>query len=169
MTLEPYRDEVNGFALLVPADWEQVDPPADEVRYVAVEPLRDQEFRTNVVVTVDELPEGLSLGGWQDGNDQLMPTMLDSWQLLDRWTETRSEGRSSDGPDGHSGSPREIVVRRLGHHRVQEGVPVTMRQVAYLRGATGLTLTTTIWTPAYADALDLVQRIEAGFPSGEAP
>ena len=65
VTLERYRDRANGFELLLPTDWERVDPPADEVRLVAVEPLAGQGFRTNVVVTLDDLPDGLGLEGWQ--------------------------------------------------------------------------------------------------------
>ena len=72
VTLLPYTDHDDGFSLLVPREWEQVDPTADEVRLVAVEPLAGQGFRANVVVTVDGLPEGLSLGELQDGNDGLM-------------------------------------------------------------------------------------------------
>ncbi len=154
--LEPYRDDVDGFGLLLPREWDQVDPPAKEVRLVAVEPLTDQGFRTNVVVTVDDLPDGISLGGWQDGNDQLMPTMMDAWQLLDRCTDTRE---AADGA-------RQVVVRRLGHHSVQGGVPVTMRQLAVIQGGRGLTLTTSIWTPAYPEMLHLVQQIEDSFPLG---
>jgi hypothetical protein len=156
VTLEPYRDEVDGFALLLPREWERVDPPANEVRLVAVEPLTDQGFRTNIVVTVDDLPEGLSLGAWQDGNDLRMPTMLDSWQLLDRSTDQRETA------DDRS----QAVVRRLGHHSVQAGVPVTMRQVALIQHGRGLTLTTSIWTPAYPAVLHLVERIEDSFPVG---
>jgi len=156
VTLEPYRDEVNGFALLLPREWEQVDPPADEVRLVVVEPLADQGFRTNIVVTVDVLPEGLGVGGWQDGNEQMMASMLDGWQLLDRVTERR---------DRATGDP-EVVVRRLGHHLVTGGVPVTMRQVALIHAGKALTLTSSIWTPVYPEVLHLVQRIEDSFPSG---
>jgi hypothetical protein len=154
-TLEPYRDQSDGFGLLLPKDWERVDPPADEVRLVAVEPLADQGFRTNVVVTLDDLPEGLTLEGWQDGNDLMMPTMLEAWQLLDRVTERRDS--ETDGST--------TVVRRLGHHN-QGGVPVTMRQVALMSRRRGLTLTTSIWTPAYPSVLGLVARIERSFPSG---
>jgi hypothetical protein len=156
VTLEPYRDEVDGFGLLLPQEWERVDPPADEVRLVAVEPLAGQGFRTNIVVTVDELPDDITLGAWQDGNELRMPTMLDSWQLLDRHTEQRET----------SGGARQVVVRRLGHHSVQGGVPVTMRQVAVIAGGRGLTLTASIWTPAYPAALHLVERIEESFPLG---
>lgn len=158
VTLEPYHDEVDGFALLLPREWEQVEPPADEVRLIAVEPLAEQGFRTNIVVTVDVLPLDLSLGGWQDGNDQMMATMLDSWQLFDRVTERRE--LASGGS--------EAVVRRLGHHRAKGAAPVTMRQVALLRGNQGLTLTTSIWTPAYPEVLHMVERIERSFPSGSA-
>lgn len=156
VTLESYRDDVDGFALLLPREWEQIDPPADEVRLVAVEPRAEQGFRTNVVVTVDTLPEGLSLGGWQDGNDEMMATMLEGWQLLDRVTEKRL-----DDPTGP-----EVVVRRLGHHTAQGGAPVTMRQVALILGDRALTLTASIWTPAYPDVLPMVERIERSFPGG---
>ncbi len=153
VTLEPYRDQVNGFALLLPREWEQVEPPADEARLVAVEPFAGQGFRNNIVVTVDDLPDGTTLAQWQDGNDQMMLTMLDAWQLLDRYTEQRPDA-------GDAG----VVVRRLGHHSVQGGVPVTMRQVAVLHADRGLTLTTSIWTPRYPDVVHLVERIERSFP-----
>lgn len=158
VTLEPYSDSDAGFRLLVPREWMRVDAAASEVRLVAVEPQNQQGFRANVVVTVDELPAGLSLGEWQDGNDDLMATMVDAWQLLDRSTELRQQ---------ESGHP-EVVVRRLGHHTVNGSAAVTMRQLAVIDGSRGYTLTTSIWSPGYPDILPLVSKIEASFAVGAA-
>jgi hypothetical protein len=154
--LEPYRDDVDAFALLVPAGWERVEPPVDEVRLVVVEPLAEQGFRANCVVTVDTLPAGLDLGQWQDGNDAMMPAMLDDWQLLDRVTERRDSGARGS----------QHVVHRLGHHSAAGGAPVSMRQVALIDQGRALTLTTSIWTPSYPSLLSAVLRIERSFPTG---
>lgn len=156
VTLERHVDEDSGFSLLVPREWERVDQPTDEVRFVAVEPLDDQGFRANVVVTVDTLPPGLTLDAWQGGNDTMMATMMDGWHLLDRYLESR---RGDAGED-------VSVVRRLGHHVVGGMAPVTMRQLAMATRGRGYTLTTSIWTPTYPDMLAMVCQFEDSFTAG---
>lgn len=154
--LELYEDVDAGFSLRVPRDWEYVDQPATEVRFVAVEPLADQGFRTNVVVTVDELPDGLGLGAWQDGVDELMPSMMDGWLLIDRLLEPVAVQGSA------SGSGTQSIVR-LGHHVVNQGTPVTLRQIAQIRGSRGVTFSTSVWTPAYSARYALISAIEGSF------
>ena len=85
----------------------------------------------------------------------MLPTMLEAWQLLDRVTERRDSGT-----DGSA-----IVVRRLGHHN-HGGAPVTMRQVALTSGGKGLTLTTSIWTPAYPGGPELGRADRAELSAG---
>lgn len=151
--LDTYSDATAGFSLLVPRRWEYVEHPATEVRFVAIEPLDGQGFRTNLVVTVDELPEGLSLTDWQDGVDRLMPSMMDGWQLIDRFA-----GQAGDGTE---------AMLRLGHHVVEQAAAVTLRQVAVVVGSTGVTLSTSIWTPAYSAHYAMVRAVEASLIAGD--
>lgn len=60
-----------GFSLPVPTEWEYVDRPAAEVRFVVVEPLADQRFRNIVVVTADDLSDGLGLAEWPQPTGRL--------------------------------------------------------------------------------------------------
>lgn len=147
--LDTYTDAAAGFSLPVPRGWEYVEHPATEVRFVAVEPLAEQGFRTSLVVTVDELPEGLSIADWQDGVDRLLPSMMDGWQLIDR-----SAGEAADGSS---------AILRLGHHVLEQTAAVTLRQVAVLQGSTGVTLSISVWTPAYSDSYAVLRQIEDGF------
>src|SRR5438874_2644900 len=80
---------------------------------IAVEPEHPGPFRANVVVTVEPLPTGLDVDGWQTGADELLASALDGYQPIDR-ERTRDGGRD--------------VVRRLAHHTRPESGAITMEQ-----------------------------------------
>ena len=137
-----------GFTMPVPAGWEQVADPRQGVALVVVEPDLAAGFRANLVVTVDELPDGLDLHSWQAATDQMLPHALSDYLLLDL-------------EHGHlSGRP---VVRRLAHHLVEGSGAVTMEQWASSTEGRGFTITASVATMAYDSLADVFAQIAAGW------
>lgn len=148
--LEPYAHP-SGLSMGLPVGWERLDDAADPVVVLAIEPTLPADagvaFRANLVVSRDDLPEGLDLDGWQAGTEQLLGRSLTEYQVLDL-ERVEVEGRP--------------MIRRLAHHRSPDGHSVTLEQWTTLgRGGPtgpwdGWTLTCSVATGAYdamADAL----------------
>lgn len=136
------RHDLAGCALELPDDWE-ILPSPDEQRLIGLEPSRGDDFRANLVLTVVD-NGGLSFRDWQVGSDQLLPTQLLAYRLLDLERIELS---------GHAGG------RRLAEHVVDGVTPVTMEQWFALIGRTGCTLTATVSTWRYDDQADALAEI----------
>lgn len=148
--LVEYQHPKVGFTLPFPPDWEQRTDPYEGVALVAVIPEEDYGFRTNVVVTLDEVPE-MDLAVWQFSAEQLLQQGLVEFVLLDE-EYVELGGRTA--------------VRRLGHHTVGEDA-VTMEQWAFLDQGVGYTLTASADTWVYDHVAELLTAITDGFrPSG---
>lgn len=147
--LVDYRHPRMGFSLPLPPDWEQRTDPYEGVAFVGVIPEEDYGFRTNVVVTVDDVPE-MDLSVWQFSAGQLLDRGLVEFVQLDE--EYVEIGDRS-------------AVRRLGHHNVNEDA-VTMEQWAVLHHGIGYTLTASADTWVYDHVADLLATIAAGFRPG---
>lgn len=148
--LVEYRHPRAGFSLPLPPDWEQRTDPYEGVALVAVISEADYGFRTNVVVTLDEVPE-MDLAVWQFSAEQLLQQGLHEFVLLDE-EYVEIGGRAA--------------VRRLGHHTVNDDA-VTMEQWALLDQGVGYTLTASADTWVYDHAAELLAAIAAGFRPGE--
>ena len=137
--------EPAGFALALPDGWEAVRDAQPGVAMVALEPPDLAGFRTNLVVTVEDVG-GLSFEDWQLGCDELLPRTLQDYQLLDL-------GRLDDeaGPG----------VRRLAQHSAGGTCWVTLEQWVVLVGSTGVTLSATVETARYDAAADELATIAA--------
>lgn len=139
-----WHADPRGFALALPPDWELLVDPRVDVAFVALEPTVDPwGFRTNVLVTLDNLDRGMTLGAWQDGADKLLPAVLKDYLLLDR-------------EDVHVGPG--AGVRRLAHHDA-DGRAITMEQWATVEARCGITVTASVSTlayPTYADRLTAI-------------
>lgn len=135
-----YRHPSAGFTLPLPEAWERLEGPSPGIALVALEPERGGRFRANVVVTVEELADGLDLEGWQASTDGHLPTALDGYLLLDR------ERTALNGRD---------VIRRLAHHARPETGSITMEQWALAVGRVGLTLTASTSTLDYDSVASL--------------
>ncbi|MGH8867256.1 MAG: hypothetical protein ACRDYU_04585 [Actinomycetes bacterium] len=144
-----YRHLRTGFAVSLPEGWDHVDDPQPGVALVALEPDRGTGFRANLVVTVDEVPDGVDLAGWQAGCDELLARTLVDYLLLDLHTVSNERGPAA--------------VHRLAHHLVNDAEAVTMAQWAVLRGRTGLTLTASAATLAYDSLADTFAAVAGGF------
>lgn len=145
-----------GFRVAVPEGWDVLTDVDSTTVLVAVEPdhpgSRAAGFRANLVVTVDDVGE-LSFDAWQRGTDQIIDASSQGWVLLDL---ERLE------VDGHP------AVRRLGTYLPAGSPPVTLEQWAVLRGSTGLTLSATVATGAWAGLADQVAAWGATFGVEEA-
>jgi len=126
-----FRHPRTGLSIGLPGDWDMQVDPQPSVALVVVEPRTDDSFRANLVVTTDELPDGLDLRLWQEGTDELLPQALHEYVLLDLEDVELA------------GLPAR---RRLAHHTVESGAAVTMQQWAAVRGREGVTVTTTVET-----------------------
>lgn len=143
-------DPAAGVALPLPEEWEVLGTPPEGTALVAVEPPEGDRFRTNVVVTVDDVGP-MSLRDWQAGNDRLLPNALRGYVLIDL------ELLPVDGHDG---------VRRLAHHTVEPVTgglqAVTMEQWAAVVEGTGYTVTVTAATLRFPELHDELRRIATG-------
>lgn len=150
MMTEPvtFRHSVAGFKVDLPREWEQAEGPAPGTSLVALEP-ESGRFRANVVVNVDELPEGLGFAGWQDGIDRKLPELMDGYLLLDReHVEINERG----------------TIRRLAHHATPNG-SATMEQWTMVDGlgTTGFSLTASAGTLDYDNYAPLFAQIAETF------
>ena len=112
---------------------------------IALEPPDLGRFRTNLVVTVEDVG-GLSFEDWQLGCDELLPRTLQDYQLLDL---ERLDGEAGPG------------VRRLAQHSAGGTCWVTLEQWVVLVGSTGVTLSATVETARYDAAADELATIAA--------
>ena len=140
-----FRHPVAGFALALPTGWEAVRDPQPGVGLIALEPPDRAGFRTNLVVTVEDVGD-LSFEDWQLGCDELLPQTLQDYQLLDleRLDDERGPG-----------------VRRLAQHSAAGSCWVTLEQWVALVGSTGVTLSATVETARYDATADELATIAA--------
>ncbi|WP_163508628.1 DUF1795 domain-containing protein [Fodinicola acaciae] len=138
-TLVTYHHPTNEFSLKLPENWDLVEDPQPGVALVALEPDRDGVFRCNLVVSVDVVPEGLDLGGWQAGAETMMREAMPDFLLIDL-DEVEIGGRPA--------------MYRLAHHLVPDQGAVTMAQWMFLRSGRGFTLTGSVGTMEYAYRAD---------------
>lgn len=129
-----HRHPGHGFAISLPPEWQvRLDEP-DGVALLGIEPEPDPwGFRTNVVVTVENLGAEVMLPDWQAAATELLPQTLTDYLLLDLQA-------------GHVGE--QPALRRLAHHDA-DGRAVTMEQWATIEGSRGFTLTASVSTLAY--------------------
>ncbi|WP_163573222.1 hypothetical protein [Fodinicola feengrottensis] len=151
-TLVSYEHRTAGFSLPLPESWQAVEDPQPAVPLVALEPDRGGIFRCNVVVSVDQVPEGLDVAGWQAGAEPMMRQAMQDFLLLDL-EELQVGGRPA--------------MYRLAHHLVPDLGPVTMAQWMLLRAGRGHTLTFSIGTMEYETRADLFVDIARGFRFAE--
>ena len=140
-----FHHPVAGFALVLPPGWEAVRDPQPGVGMIALEPPDRGRFRTNLVVTVEDVG-GLAFEDWQLGCDELLPRTLLDYQLLDleRLDDERGPG-----------------VRRLAQHSAGGTCWVTLEQWVALVGSTGVTLSATVETARYDAGADEIATIAA--------
>lgn len=143
-----YRDPDHGFAIPAPRTWLMRKNPQESIAVIFVAPPEHDDFRPNVVVTVDDLESGQTLESWQDFVDSVSPRMLDQYVVLDNENIERNGRR---------------VHRRLAHHMNAEGTALTMEQWATVRGNVGYTVTTTAETMELHDSAALFAAIARGF------
>lgn len=145
-----YQHPRFGFILSLPADWEQWTDSHEGVALISIVPQAEDGFRTNVVVTLEQVSE-MDLAVWQFSTGQLLERELMEFVLLDE-EYVEIGGRT--------------VVRRLGHHTVGEDA-VTMEQWALLDQGVGYTLTASVDTQVYDHVAELLTTIADGFRPGE--
>jgi hypothetical protein len=137
-----------GFTVDVPSLWELHIDPRPDVAVAALGPESDPwGFRTNVVVTVDELDRGMTLLAWQGGADELLPSALGDFLLVDR---------------EHVYVGERAGIRRLVHYAV-DGRSVTLQQWATIEGPRGYTLSASVSTLAYPRLGSELESIAATF------
>lgn len=149
-----YTHRSPGFSIDLPADWEMQVDPQPAVAIAVLQPRADEAFRANLVVTTDELPDGMDLAMWQAGTEELLPGALTDYFLLDA-EDTVLAG--------------EPARRRLAHHVTEDVVAVTMQQWSTVRGRRGLTVTTTVDTLELAGTAALFGRIVSSLRLDDRP
>jgi hypothetical protein len=150
---DEYRHPGTGCLVPMPPGWDRLEDPQPGVAVIAREPEAPAGFRANLVVTVDDLPDGLDLVGWQADSDQLLREELRNYYLLDR-EQMRLAGHPT--------------VRRLAHHASPDTGPVTMEQWAMVVGPKGFTLTSSVATLSYDSLADVFAEIARQFRPGPA-
>ncbi|WP_250445793.1 DUF1795 domain-containing protein [Actinotalea sp. C106] len=139
------REAADGrLSLEVPPGWEVVEAPSPGVALVVVEPQDGTEFRSNLVLTVGELPPTMTFRDWQAGNDELLGSSLQEYLLVDlEHTEV-------------GGLP---AVRRLAHHTAPPDLPVTLQQWAVLVDGQGVTLSATTTDLGFGRLAPVFERV----------
>jgi hypothetical protein len=146
MQLTPYRHPTAGFTMPLPTAWQWAEN-TEGVALIVTEPERFPWFRTNLVVTIEQLPVGMSLAGWVEAGLGQLERALQRWLLLDL-EQTEIGGRPAH--------------RTLGHHLTEMGA-VTMEQWTLAEAALGYTLTASVGTLEYVELADLFATVAAGF------
>ncbi|UYM07768.1 hypothetical protein [Solicola gregarius] len=150
--LAMYRHARAGFALPAPRTWVLHEDPQEQVAAAIVAPANGDDFRPNIVVTVDDLEPGHTLESWQEFTESVSPQLLDQYLLIDNeLLEQR----------GHP------VFHRLAHHANPDGVALTMEQWCTVRGNRGFTLTGTAGTMDLLDSAGLFAEVARGFRTDE--
>lgn len=144
--LVPYRHPRAGFSLPLPTGWQQLTDPRPDVALIVTTAPPDVGFRTNAVLTVEQVPE-MDLVTWQFVTHQLMERGLTEFALLDE-EEMEIAGWAAR--------------HRLAHHRV-ERYAVTLEQWAVLDRGQGYTLTCSAESWTYDGIADLFQTMGQGF------
>lgn len=117
-----------------PPDWDSRLAPANGVVLAAYPPADDSDFRSNLVLTMDDVGDA-TLRAWQRSVDVLLPTRLSGYHLLDL------ELVELGGLPG---------VRRLATHQTGEGLSLTLEQWMVLTRRTGYTATATCPTTHFS-------------------
>lgn len=134
----------------MPSGWDKVARPRHGTVWTAVEPAdldRAGAFRGNLVLTSDALGS-LTFRDWQVASDQVLPTMLQDYVLVDL------ERIELDGRPGG---------RRLAHHVDQAARALTMEQWFVADGDRGWTLTATVETWFYDGLADELAEVAASW------
>ena len=142
-----WRHRRAGFAIPLPRDWHIQEDPRADVALIAVAPESD-DFRPNIVVTVDELEPDRTLQSWQEFTDSASEQLLDQYLLIDTEVLERH---------GHP------IARRLAHHPNADGVALTMEQWSTVRGRLGYTVTATAQTMGLQYVAGLFAAVARGF------
>lgn len=143
---DPRREVVadGAVSLLVPDAWETVHHPHDGVELVVVEPEQDGLFRANLVLTVTDV--AMSLRDWQVGTESNLAAHLADYVPLD------AELLAVGGQPG---------LRRLATYATEDNRSVTVEQRSTLVDKTGVTLTATTSTLAWAAQSQLLAHVFA--------
>lgn len=144
MTDELQRHDIPsiGASLLVPATWEDLSDDVDDVVAAWGAPFEPVAFRSNVVVTQDQVPADTPWATLAEQTWQAMGAMLTDAHLVD---ETQSDAS---------------LVRWV-HHRVAE-VGVVLHQVTLRQGDRVITTSVTVPVLALPDVVDAVREVAAG-------
>jgi hypothetical protein len=130
--------------LASPEGWDVLTNAGDETPLVAIEPPHEG-FRANVVVTRNPVG-GLTFRDWQNGTDEMLPTVLDDYLLIDL---------EELAVAGHPGG------RRLAHYAGPDGAALVMEQWFALVDGTGWTLTATTDALRYSTMADEFAAVAA--------
>jgi hypothetical protein len=146
--LVEHRHPEHRTAISLPPTWTvRLDEP-EGVALLGIETETDPwGFRTNLVITVENLDRGTNLHSWQAGATKLLPEALTDFLLLDLQPANVGECPG---------------LRRLAHHDA-DGRAVTMEQWATIDGDRGLTLTASVSTLAYAGLAGQLAAIAGTF------
>ena len=134
----------------VPQGWDRMVRLPPGTVWTAVEPVdldRADRFRANVVLTCDDLG-GLTFRDWQVASDEVLPTMLQDYLLVDL------ERLEIDGAPGG---------RRLAHHVDGTGRALTMEQWFVAGAGFGWTVTATVETWSYDAVADGLAEVSAAW------
>lgn len=144
MTDELQRRDIPsiGASLLVPATWEDLSDDVDDVVAAWGAPFEPVAFRSNVVVTQDQVPADTPWATLAEQTWQAMGAMLTDAHLVD---ETQSDAS---------------LVRWV-HHRVAE-VGVVLHQVTLRQADRVITTSVTVPVLALPDVVDAVREVAAG-------
>jgi hypothetical protein len=149
--LETYRHPTAGFALPLPPDWERSEN-AYGCALIAVEPPRDDpHFRTNVVVTVEQLSGDTDLERWAEGALEALRESLNRLRVID--LDSAEVG----------GLPAR---RALTHYLHDRFGGVNLEQWCLLHGGLGYVVSCSTAALEYDDLWALTNQVAEGLTVG---
>ena len=150
--LHSHYQRREGFWIQVPHDWLIREDINDETALIAVEPDTGEGFRSSVVVTVGDVPDGMTFDNWQLLSERANEQSLEDYFLLD------AQRYEQHGHEMH---------RRLAHHAVDGKTSVTIEQWSTIRSGRGYTLTASAESLKLRHVAGLFNRIADEFTIDE--
>ncbi|MGI5471783.1 hypothetical protein [Streptomyces sp. CA-132043] len=129
------------FRLVLPEHWETVESPGPPVALIVVEPGDGAAFRTNVVVTAEDIADA---GEWQQAVGRALENHLQDYLLVDE-------------------RPAGPGTRRLFHHALPEAGAITAEQWSWAAGHRGFTVTASAATCDHEAKTDLFASVAGSF------
>jgi hypothetical protein len=145
--LMSYVHPTAGFTIPLPKAWERSDDTRG-IALIAAAPESRGRFRSNIIVTIERLGEGVPARSWAAASIESLPLHLAAHQVVDL-QETDIGGWPA--------------LRILSHYAMGVRCAVTLEQWLLVRGSLGYTLSMSVGTLDYARLSPTFDAVANGF------